>query len=43
MINEDEKINYNKKFVLIYDDISIKIYESNSLSKPKKVFEIGHI
>ena len=43
MINEDEKINYNKKFVLIYDDISIKIYESNSLSKPKIVFEIGHI
>ena len=27
MINEEEKINYNKKFVLFYDEISIKIYK----------------
>ena len=38
LISEEEKIVYNKKFVLIYDDSSINIYENNSLSSPKLVF-----
>ena len=43
LINEEEKIDYNKKFVLIYDDCSINIFENDSLSNPKIVFETENI
>ena len=37
MINDLEKINCNKKFVVVYSKYSINIYESHSILNPKIV------
>ena len=43
MINELEKINYNKKFVVIYRKYSINIYETNSITDLKIVLKTKEI
>ena len=43
MINDLEKINYNKKFFVIYSRCSINIYESHSMSNPKIVLKTKEI
>ena len=43
MMNDLEKINYNKKFVVIYSKYSINIYEGHSLSIPKIVLKTKEI
>ena len=43
MIDDLEKINYNKKFVVIYSKYSINIYEGHLISNPKIVLKTKEI
>ena len=43
IINDLEKINYNKKYVVIYRKYSINIYENHSISNPKIVLKTKEI